>query len=155
MSAEERPPFERTVCACSECVSCCKRQPGPLGPGDFQRIAAKLGEETAREKLWASPGAVVGKFDAAGDLKLYRIGCITPKHDATGRCVFLGADERCEIHDVSPYGCAFYDTHMGAREADRRSDWYLRRLFTDVEYGALRAGLAKSPALQQLEAEEE
>ena len=147
------PPFERTVCACAECVACCKKQPVPLALGDFERIGDRLGEDVARSKLWRSPGAIVGKL-VAGELSMFRIRTITPRADATGRCVFLGADDRCEIHDVSPYGCAFFDVHMERREGNRRADWYLRGINDNPEYARLRSTLEASPAALALEAEE-
>jgi Fe-S-cluster containining protein len=121
--------FTRTVCACEKCRACCKRQPGPLAHGDFERIAdhvAKTQElsgeiafEQVKRQLCASPGALV-MDSATGAIK--RIGSITPKR-AKGRCVFLDEQERCSIHEVAPFGCAFFDTHMDARVAHPRSVW--------------------------------
>jgi Fe-S-cluster containining protein len=109
--------FKRTVCACSECVACCKRQPGPLILADFQRIADFLGEtpEQAKAHFKASRGSLIGYKG-----KIVRIGTITPKHDETGRCVFLDEKDRCKIHPVAPFGCAYFDTHMGRVEGDKR-----------------------------------
>jgi hypothetical protein len=37
-------------------------------------------------------------------------------------CLYLlTADNRCSIHPVSPYGCAFFDSHMSKEQVDRRS----------------------------------
>ena len=91
-------PFERTTCACSDCVGCCHRQPGPLAPGDLERIAAFRGEsvEEATKNFWASPGALVK--DGAGTTS--RVGTITPKLDRRKkRCVFLDDNDRS--HDSS------------------------------------------------------
>jgi Fe-S-cluster containining protein len=111
-------PFARTTCACAECVSCCKRQPGPLAPGDLERIADYLGVSPAgaEKHFCASPGAIVG-----GGGRIFRVGSITPKSDATGRCVFLGPDDRCKIHPVAPAGCALFDVHMTHAAANPRS----------------------------------
>src|SRR5258708_4879591 len=108
-SDSEQPPFERTVCACRECVQCCKDQPGPLMPGDFERIAEFLGEtpEQAQSHFWASPGAMA-KVKETGEI--IKIGTITPKREK-GRCVFLDENDRCKIHPVAPFGCAYFDTH--------------------------------------------
>lgn len=130
-------PFERTTCACAQCVGCCKRQPGPLADGDFERIAAHLGEskEDAKRHFWASPGALV-----AGMGKIFRVGSITPRF-ADGRCVFLGADDHCTIHAVAPTGCALFDMHMDRPTADARANWSMRSMMRDA-YQRLRATLA-------------
>ena len=131
-------PFSRTTCACHRCVQCCKDQPGPLAPGDFERIAARLGEtpEQAAAHFCASPGALT--VDWMG--KVERVGTITPKR-RKGRCVFLGEDDRCRIHAVSPAGCALFDVHMDAFEADPRSNWLVTQQKYDKQYQALRATL--------------
>jgi hypothetical protein len=37
--------------------------------------------------------------------------------------VFLTADDRCSIHAVAPFGCAYFDTHMSYARAHPRSLW--------------------------------
>ena len=125
-------PFERTSCACSSCVSCCKEQPGSLDAEDFPRIAAHLGlswEETA-QLFWSSPGAQVQNTETG---LIVRVRTITPRLDH-GRCVFLDEQDRCSIHDVAPFGCRMFDTHMGSREAQKRSLWLVRsQMSTDYQ----------------------
>jgi len=29
--------------------------------------------------------------------------------EAAPRCIHLTADERCDIHEIAPFGCAFFD----------------------------------------------
>jgi Fe-S-cluster containining protein len=134
MSAKNDPPFwfDRTTCACSTCVGCCKRQPGPLIPGDLERIAEFRGEsvEEASKNFWASPGCLVK--DGEGRTK--RIGTITPKYDRKKkRCVFLDDNDRCTIHSVAPFGCSHFDTHLSMQEAHERSVWTARQQM-DPEY---------------------
>ncbi len=133
------PPFERTVCACPDCVDCCRQQPGFLAPGDFERIAAALQEtpEQARAHFWASPGALVMNTHTN---RVFRIHTITPRL-AHGRCVFLTAENRCQVHAVAPYGCSFFDTHQGLPEGQRRSAWALTEIQADPDYTALRSTL--------------
>jgi Fe-S-cluster containining protein len=127
-------PFARTKCACAECVACCKRQPGPLAPGDFERIADHLGESPAEAErhFCASPGAIIRTLDG----RIARVGTITPRFE-DGRCVFLGPDDRCTIHAVAPFGCSHFDVHMTADEANPRSLWAVRQQMTK-EYQQLR-----------------
>jgi Fe-S-cluster containining protein len=132
-------PFERTRCSCPECIRCCYTQPGSLAAGDLERIAAHLGQpvRVAALKFWASPGALVANR-ATGDT--FRIGTITPRR-VRGRCIFLSANDRCGIHPVAPFGCAYFDTHMDAAEGQRRS-LYLARSQADAAYQSLRRTLA-------------
>jgi Fe-S-cluster containining protein len=127
------PPFAKTECSCSACVACCKRQPGPLAPGDFETIQGFLGItfEQMKKLFWRSPGALVQQ---AG--RRFWIGTITPQRSA-GKCVFLDANERCRIHAVKPAGCAYFDTHMVGRDAQDRSQWFTR-MQCDPGYQALR-----------------
>lgn len=129
--------FERTTCACKACRECCRR-PGCLAPGDVERILSHLGEPPAAAKLYfvASPGALV--LDRVTN-ELFRIGTITPRR-VKGRCVFLDAEERCQIHTVSPFGCSHFDLHMDDREGQRRSN-ALARAQLDPEYQTLRSTL--------------
>jgi Fe-S-cluster containining protein len=68
--------------------------------------------------------------------KLTRIGTITPRM-AKGKCVFLDEKDRCTIHEVSPFGCAYYSTHMSAAQAQPRSVFAVRSQM-QPDYQALR-----------------
>lgn len=132
--------FRRTECACADCVEPCKRQPGPLAPGDIEPIAVYLGV-TVRDvlgKFWASPGAVLRNSETG---VITQVGTITPRLK-NGRCVFLDAADRCSIHFAAPFGCAYYDTHMSEAEANRRGVWLYTRIAQDQEYQSLRRTLA-------------
>lgn len=144
--------FNRTVCACAGCTACCKRQPGSLAHGDFERIAAHLAKtqgwepevafEQAKKQFWASPGALVASVETVNGIEtheVFRIGTITPRM-RKGRCVFLGKDDRCTIHSVAPFGCSHFDTHMSKQTAHPRSLWLVRSQQTE-EYQNLRASL--------------
>jgi Fe-S-cluster containining protein len=122
------PPFPRTSCSCVECIRCCKRQPGPLVEGDFERIQAHLGVDDAemRKLFCASPGALVKLAEGS----VHRVGSIVPRM-TRGRCVFLDENDRCKIHAVAPFGCAFFDTHMSAVTAHPRSIWMVRQNLTE------------------------
>jgi Fe-S-cluster containining protein len=130
------PEFKRTVCACETCVSCCKSQPGYMIPGDAEKIAAHLGEPV-EQYLWASPGAKVMNTVTRA---ITPIGTITPRMQ-DGKCVFLAEDGKCRVHPVAPFGCAFFDTHMGPVEGNMRSMWGLRQIVDNPEYQKLRANL--------------
>ena len=114
-------PFTRTTCGCPICVSGCTSQPGSLAPGDIERIAAYLHQpmRTVLAKFWSSPGALATNT-ARG--QTWHIGTITPKL-RDGRCVFLDESDRCTIHPVAPFGCAYFDTHLSAAEGQPRRRW--------------------------------
>jgi Fe-S-cluster containining protein len=112
--------FERTACACSECAINCRFIPGYLIPADLDRIAGHLGSENliefALENLLASPGATV--LDRG---QVRQIPTLVPARRSDGACKFLDASNRCLIHEVSPFGCAFFDAHQCKTESDYRS----------------------------------
>jgi Fe-S-cluster containining protein len=87
----------------------------------------------AKKYFWASPGSLV-KHLATG--KIERVGTITPKR-VKGRCVFLTEDDRCSIHAVAPFGCAYFDTHMSMEQAHPRSLWLVDSTKRE-DYQALR-----------------
>jgi Fe-S-cluster containining protein len=124
-------------------VACCKRQPGSLILEDVAKIVAYVAQrdnvsvdfayDWVKERLWASPGALVKDSNTG---KTYRIGTITPRF-RKGRCVFLTEDDKCSIHEVAPFGCAYFDTHMPPSVAMPRSLFACRN-HTDPIYQALR-----------------
>lgn len=125
--------FNRTTCACENCVRCCKRQPGALALGDYERIRVYLQttDDQLQAKLCASPGSLVVRNG-----KTERVGSITPRMHK-GRCVFLDANDRCSIHAVAPFGCSMFDTHMNYATAHPRSVW-MARSNMDAAYQSLR-----------------
>lgn len=112
--------FTRTECACSSCSINCRFIPGYLVPSDVKRIARHLGYTNlgafASENLLASPGATV-----MSNGRVFQIPTLVPQRRADGACKFLDADNRCRVHTVSPFGCAYFDAHQPSAEADRRS----------------------------------
>jgi Fe-S-cluster containining protein len=88
----------------------------------------------------ASKGCVARLRDGG---RIVRIGTITPRQKPDGRCVFLDQDDRCLIHEVAPFGCAYFDPHMPKAEADKRSAYLAMKQATDREYQELREELVK------------
>lgn len=129
--------LSRTSCACAECVACCKRQPGPLVTGDMERIADYLGVPLDHAKLLfkASRGALILYKG-----KVVRVPTITPKQHPDGSCIFLDEHDRCSIHPVSPFGCAYFDPHMDKAEGNRRARLAIMDQ-SKPEYQALREEL--------------
>jgi hypothetical protein len=118
--------FRRTVCACHECTLNCRYLPGYLVPTDLERIQLYLSTRQdllawARQHLLASPGALVLHKG-----QVVRIPTLVPARRADGACTFLTGDDRCAIHPMAPFGCAFFDAHQPLAEADRRSKWGLQ-----------------------------
>ncbi len=113
--------FARTECACSECILNCQYMPSYLIPEDLPTMAAALGyddwEKFALENLAASPGATV--MTQAGEM--LQIPTLVPQRQANGACKFLTPENRCQVHAVSPFGCAFFFCSQSRAEADTRS----------------------------------
>lgn len=111
----------RTICDCRLCVTNCHFIPGYLIPDDLARISAKVGVENVLEfalaNLLASPGATVITYGG----EQHQIPTLVPARRADGACKFLSAENRCTIHEVAPFACAFFDVHQSREESDRGS----------------------------------
>lgn len=150
-----RERFERTVCACKACSRHCHHMPGCLGTGDLARIAEHLKKVPAEimHMFRASPGALVSRSGLQ-----FRIGTIVPaKNETTGACVFLDDAGKCQIHDVAPWGCAYFDDHMDPAEANLRSALMLEEIAHSELYKLERIMVArvggKTVAPERLRAE--
>lgn len=141
-----REQFPRTTCACAACCIGCKTCPGPLIPGDLERIAAHRGltdpleiKRFAKQHFCASEGGkyvtIVNGQQFVGD-----VPTVTPQQRPDGSCVFL-EEGRCSIHPVSPFGCSHYDTHMAKEAADERTRASMAAILSSPGYQALRAML--------------
>ena len=107
--------FKRTICGCTLCVTNCRFIPGFLIPADLERLMPdEHPHEWAETNLLASPGALVMK-----DGQTYRIPTLVPKTKPDGTCINLTDTGKCAIHEVSPFGCAFFDHTMSKAEGDR------------------------------------
>jgi hypothetical protein len=91
-----------------------------LIPADLNRIAEYLNESDltrfAFDNLLASPGAIIY---ISG--KLISIRTLVPARRSDSACRFLTAEDRCSIHPVSPYSCAFFQCGQSKEEADALS----------------------------------
>lgn len=127
------------MCSCAECVLNCQHIPGYLIPSDLDRIRQHLapGDDLftwARKYLLASPGARVLQGG-----RVFRIPTLVPARRLDGACTFLTTENRCRIHAVAPFGCAFFDSHQPATEADQRSSQGLRAVLDAWRRGDLYA----------------
>lgn len=118
---------ERTSCACESCRRCCQFLPAWLIPSDLKRLIPRNADPFAwaEENLLASPGILIsrvverlfrskrepGRFTRQLDRHLCRVPGLVLAAKPDGSCKFLGAQGTCTIHDISPFGCAFFDGH--------------------------------------------
>jgi hypothetical protein len=106
MGKEKRTEFgvARSECACEGCTVNCRFMPGFLIPSDLGRMIPVTADPFAWavENLQASPGALVAR-----DGRTFRIPTLVPASRSDGSCIHL-RDGRCNIHAVSPFGCAFF-----------------------------------------------
>lgn len=133
-------PFKPTECDCVIDQQNCKTQPGYLIPGELQRILAHLNAtmSDAAKWFWNSPGMVLMK---AG--QMFRVRTITPRFE-NGKCIFF-ENGRCTIHSVAPYGCRYFDVHMGQQEGYKRSAWGATQVMTALaDYSAERDTLPEA-----------
>jgi Fe-S-cluster containining protein len=54
--------------------------------------------------------------------QIRRIRTLAPARRQDGACLFLDEEDRCRIHNVSPYGCSHFDARQTNEEADCRSN---------------------------------
>jgi Fe-S-cluster containining protein len=131
--------FQRTECACENCVQFCVSLPGYLIPTDLEVISTQLGYDDvirfAVENLMASPGALV-----CADGTLKQIRTLVPNRTRDGACKFL-RDNRCAIHAQAPFACAFFHDGQDRHEADFRSFCGLRAIAHEWATGGLYARL--------------
>jgi hypothetical protein len=149
--------FARTECACNECVLNCQHMPSYLIPEDLPTMAAALGyddwEKFALENLAASPGATVMTSDG----QVCQIQTLVPQRQANGACKFLTAENRCQVHAVSPFGCAFFSHAQSRAEADARSlsglhaiaqDWVMHGMYARLWQLLNAHGICAVPPLE-------
>lgn len=111
--------FERTISTSPEDILNCQHIPGYLIPADLDRIAEGLGCYNSMawglKNLLASPGATV---IMQGQIR--QIPTLVPRRAQNGHCKFLTGN-RCSIHSLSPFGCAYFDSQMDEQDGDKRS----------------------------------
>ena len=96
--------FQRTTCSCRKCSLWCEFVPGALVPSDLDRLIPS-GQDPfrwAEQHLLASPG-----FQIRSPQFTFSIPSLVPRRQENGHCHWL-LNGRCEVHDDSPYGCAFH-----------------------------------------------
>jgi hypothetical protein len=105
--ARQEYGFQRTECACGFCRAYCKHMPGTLDPTDLSRMCPP-GEDLL---AWAEV-----HLRALVD-QSYPV--LVPARGPFGHCHWY-FEGRCAVHQVAPFSCAFFDSHMSANEAQRR-----------------------------------
>lgn len=115
--------YERTVCDCETCTTNCKVMPGCLAPGDLDTMIPAGADPFlwSESNLLASPGAVVAKNG-----QIFTIPTLVPASKPDGSCIHLSPEGLCQIHEISPVGCAFFDCGP-----DRR-DGLMEQLLSDI-----------------------
>lgn len=122
---------ERSTCDCEKCLIGCVTIPGYLIPADIPRLMAATNTdnkgpfEWAEEHLLASFGAGVGRIMDDGRIVIKEVKTLVPATHAirTSSCHWLSGDGKCTVHEVSPYGCAFFKVccTKSRREVDAAS----------------------------------
>jgi hypothetical protein len=111
--------FRRTACACECCQAFCRHLPGALDPSDLPRLCPPGRDVFA----WAEE-----HLRAQTD-KPYPT--LVPARRTDGACHWY-FDGRCAVHDVAPYSCAFFDSHMPSAEVERRVAATVRAIREDA-----------------------
>jgi hypothetical protein len=102
--------------------------PGTLHPDDLPKIAEyleeKLNGEFLKKYFVASDGPQVV---VAGPQGNYTVNVPTLVPKIVHSCIFF-QNGKCSIHRVSPFGCAYTDSHMDQAEGHRRSMWLVKEI---------------------------
>jgi Fe-S-cluster containining protein len=106
--AREQFGFRRTVCGCELCRAPCRHMPGSLDISDLPRLCP-AGQDVL---AWAEE-----HLRALTDKPF---PTLVPARQANGHCHWL-YEGKCAVHEVSPYGCAFFDSHLDGAEVKRRA----------------------------------
>ena len=132
----ERTEFSAfcSKCSCEACTLNCRYMPGNLIPADLERTISPGADAFAwsEKNLLASPGAIA--LDTRSG-QTFRIPTLVPAVKPDGECIHLTADRKCDIHDVAPFGCAFFDYRSSAY--DNLSHRGLIAIVDDINAGGL------------------
>src|SRR5215469_6537098 len=118
---------ERTSCACQACQRCCRFLSAWLIPSDLERLIPSGANpfKWAESNLLASPGPLVvqvveQEFRSCSEMpkcarrfvrRRFRVPSLVLSANADGSCKFLSTTGGCSVHEVSPFGYAFFDGH--------------------------------------------
>lgn len=110
--------YERVKCDCNDCIEPCTYLPGYLIPADLERMKSIMDGmdifKWAEEHLLASPGATV--FDRnTGEVCC--IPTLVPSRGEDGFVCHWLKDNKCTVHEISPFGCAFF------KVCEERDNW--------------------------------
>ncbi len=124
LAGREHHGFRRTVCACALCAAPCQHIPGSLDTSDLTRLCPEGRDvlEWAEEHL----RAVTDK----------PFPTLVPARGINGHCHWH-FDGKCAVHENAPYGCAFFDAHMGEEEVQKRSAATIAARRDDAAAGGL------------------
>lgn len=107
---------------CTGCGNCCKDPLLPLTDRDLRRIARRTGHAPRDVVRWVDRQGI-DMDDEPEAFVMLRQGkrVMTLKHER-GRCMYLGADDRCTIYGTRPLGCRVFpfDPTFGKRDGRLR-----------------------------------
>jgi hypothetical protein len=145
VATEERTEFgfTRTRCDCGTCIANCEGLPGYLIPGDLKRLLPpdvyedeEKAKEFAREHFRASNATEIIRCHHDGRKEHMHVGTLVPTHRENGSCHYLEND-RCTIHAIAPFGCAFFDCRQSKQQADAISSRGISAIIADRDAGGL------------------
>lgn len=116
--------FIRTRCDCVICKIPCRHIPGGLDVPDLLKLCPPDQDVFA----WAEQ-----HLRALSDKP---VPALVPARQANGHCHWY-YDGKCLVHTNSPYGCAYFDTHMPTEEERKRYDAMTRSRQADADANGL------------------
>lgn len=153
------PGYARTVCDCPACTNHCREKPGFLIPSDRSNLlnhycpperfaglikavdAALRGDLSQKHVVWEAMiafaeqhllASLTTTVEMQGVQK--KIPTLVPRNQPSTRaCHWLTDTGKCQIHEASPYGCAFFDEHQSREEGDRRAEAGIMEVIRDIQ----------------------
>lgn len=132
----------------------CRYKPGALIPADLDRLipADRDPFEWAEQHLRAFGSVTMVTRD-----RTLAVAPLVPARSGDSSCHWL-QNERCQVHEISPFGCAFFDqcTQTPAEAAQRAAaaeqaiadGWFNHGLYCHLWYHLWDLGLRDCPTAQ-------
>lgn len=93
---------------CTGCGNCCKEPLLPLTDEDLGRLARHTGADPLSLVQFVSRDEIDMDHEPEGFALLRQGRRVMVLKHVRGRCVYLGADERCTVYNERPLGCRVF-----------------------------------------------
>ena len=93
---------------CTGCGNCCKEPLLPLTDSDIRRIVRHTGEAVTELVRWVDRNGIDMDDEPEAFVTLRQGKRVMVLRHTSGRCHYLGPDDRCTIYGQRPLGCRIF-----------------------------------------------